>query len=136
MPPLSSPDRSSEQCTAIPGGVCHGRTRITQLHVSFSTQPLLIKAIISFPPPHELLLPPFSPVFTSCFTCVSIRYFLSLDFGLWQPGCLFFFFFTSASVVVFLQVVTMTTGAVVPSDEVVAELCASSLRVILAFVKV
>lgn len=47
-----------------------------------------------------------------------------------------FFFFTSARVVVFLQVVTMTTGAVVPSDEVVAELCAFSLGVIPAFVKV
>lgn len=46
------------------------------------------------------------------------------------------FFFTSAFAVVFSQVVTMMTGAVVASDEVVAELRTSGLWVIPAFIKV
>lgn len=72
---------------------------------------------LSFPPP--LLPPPFCPVFTSCFggsrvacTCIC----------------------TGASALVFIQVVTVTTGTVVPSDKVVAELRAASLRVVPTFV--
>lgn len=61
------------------------------------------------------------PIFTSCFDCAHVsRTRLR----------------TGASALVFLQVVTMTTGAVVPSDVVVTELGAAGLRVVLAFVKV
>lgn len=57
-----------------------------------------------------------SPVFTSRFGCTCV--------------C------TGASASVFLQVVTMTTGAVVSSHEVVTELRAARVRVVLTFVKV
>lgn len=93
---------------------------ITTYHISMSHNvPASFRSLL--PSPTSASASYISPVFASCFDCACV-------------GCTCVC--TGASVLVFLQVVTMTTGAVVASDEVVAELRAASLRVVLTFVKV
>ena len=70
-------------------------------------------------------------MFQYCFFFLDLSSFVSLELLTGQRLIL-----TSASVVVLSQVVTMATGAVVPSNEVVTELGAFVACVIVTLIKI
>lgn len=136
MSPLLSPDRSSVQLTVLTIRFpCHHFNQRNQV-------------LHNQPPSHliPLFASPFSspsfacfcflyfpPAFTSCFSFVPFPQLVSFSLPVFTIASIIC---TSASVFVHVQVVTMATGAVVPSNEVVTELRASVLRVVLTFVEV
>lgn len=131
MWPLLCPDRSWEQLTAFTAtNSCHHQPRFS----------LILIYAIGLP----LLTPPFPPSLShvcllllllfSQFSLQLLVKFLPFSFRVSVYNS--YFICTGASFFVHVQMVAMATGTVVPSDVVVAELCASLFWVVEAFIEV
>lgn len=137
MSPLLSPDRSPAQLTVLtiryPCHHHHYSNQHNQVLPNQSSSHL----IPAFP---SLFSSPCLPAsassifstFTSSFSFVPFPWLVPFSVPVYDRKIIC----TSASVMVHGQVVAMATGAVVPSNEVVTELRASIVRVILTFIKV
>lgn len=134
MSPLLSPVRSSVQLTVLTITYpCHRHHDFNQRNQ------VLLNQSSSHPVP-AFLLPFLVPASASSIFSIFTSSFLFVPFSLLVSFCVPVYdsksICTSARVFVHVQVVAMATGAGVPSNEVVTELCASIVRVVLTFIEV